>query len=217
MEGKSFYKGEALKFGWNMIKNNLIFFIGLFIIDGLVYKVLETISNSTKETVPVFSFIIDIVSIIMQLVIQMGLIKIALRIYDKEKCELTDVFSDLLSCLPLILKYLSALILYILIVLFGLILLIVPGLVWSLKFSFFAYFIVDKELGPIEAFKKSSLITEGVKEELFLFWLLILVINLVGLLLFFVGLFLTLPITIIAIGYVYRRLLYQTEAPILAN
>lgn len=141
----------------------------------------------------------------------MGLIKIALRIYDNKKCELADVFSDLLSCLPLFFKYLSASIVYILIVLSGIILLIVPGIIWSIKFSFFSYFIVDKGLGPIEALKQSSVITNGVMRDLFLFWLLVSVINCVGLLAFFVGLFVTIPITMIAIGYVYRKLLYQTE------
>ncbi len=210
---KRFSKGEAIKFGWSMVKNNLIFFIGLFIADGLIYQLLEFISKSAKENIPVLSFVSDIFTLVIQIVIQMGLIKISLRIYDNLRGEFADFFADLLSCLPLFFKYLSGIILYILIVLCGMVLLIIPGIIWSVKFSFFGYFIVDKGLGPIEALRRSSLITNGAKEDLLLFWLLISVVNFLGVLAFFIGLFVTIPITVVAIGFVYRKLLNKTESP----
>ena len=210
---KGFSKGEAIKFGWRMVKSNLIFFIGLFIADGLIYQLLEFISKSAKENIPVLSFVSDIVTLVIQIVIQMGLIKISLRIYDNLRGEFADFFADLLSCLPIFLKYLSGIILYILIVLCGMVLLIIPGIIWSVKFSFFGYFIVDKGLGPIEALRRSSLITNGAKEDLLLFWLLISFVNFLGVLAFFIGLFVTIPITVIAIGFVYRKLLNKTESP----
>jgi len=209
---KRFSKGEAIKFGWSMVKNNLIFFVGLFIADGLIYQALEIISKSTKENIPALSFVSDIVYLVIQIIVQMGLIKISLRICDNMRCELADFFSDLLSCLPLFFKYLSGTILYLLIVLSGIILLIIPGVIWSVKYSFVGYFIVDKGLGPIEALKESSLITKGAKQDLFLFWLLISVVNFLGVLAFFIGLFVTIPITVVAIGFVYRKLLNKTES-----
>ena len=208
---KRFSKGEAIKFGWSMVKNNLIFFIGLFIADGLIYQALEIISKSTKEYIPVLSFVSDIVYLVIQIIVQMGLIKISLRICDNMKCELADFFSDLLSCLPHFFKYLLGTILYLLIVLSGIMLLIIPGIIWSVKYSFVGYFIVDKGLGPIEALKESSLITNGAKQDLFLFWSLISVVNFLGVLAFFIGLFVTIPITVVAIGFVYRKLLNKTE------
>ena len=209
---KGFSKGEAIKFGWSMVKNNLIFFVGLFIADGLIYQALEIISKSTKENIPALSFVSDIVYLVIQIIVQMGLIKISLRICDNMRCELADFFSDLLCCLPLFFKYLSGTILYLLIVLSGIILLIIPGVIWSVKYSFVGYFIVDKGLGPIEALKESSLITKGSKQDLFLFWLLISVVNFLGVLAFFIGLFVTIPITVVAIGFVYRKLLNKTES-----
>jgi uncharacterized membrane protein len=70
---------------------------------------------------------------------------------------------------------------------------------------------VDRNLGLKEAFKKSGQITEGVKREVFLFFLLILVINLLGMLAFAIGLFTTLPATMIAYTFVYRKLLDRKE------
>ena len=45
----------------------------------------------------------------------------------------------------------------------GLILLIIPGIIVSLMFLFFAHVIVDREVGPIEALKVSKIITDGAK------------------------------------------------------
>ena len=89
--------------------------------------------------------------------------------------------------------------------------LIIPGIIWGIKFQFFSYFIVDKGLGPIEALKRSSTITKGAKWDLFLFGLLVWLINLLGALCLLVGLFATIPTTGVAMAFVYHKLLTQTE------
>jgi uncharacterized membrane protein len=101
-------------------------------------------------------------------------------------------------------------ILYGLIVLAGIILLIVPGIVWAVKFSLCFYFVIDKGLGPVQALKASSRTTIGVKWPLFGFGLLCGLINLLGLLCLVVGVFVTYPTVLIAHALVYRQLLAQT-------
>ena len=108
-------------------------------------------------------------------------------------------------------KYILSLIIYGLIVLAGLILLIIPGIIWAIKFQFFGYFIVDKGLGPIESLKQSAKITKDTKWTLFLFGLLSGLINLLGALLLLVGLFATVPTTMMAKAFVYRKLLGQVN------
>jgi Predicted integral membrane protein len=208
MTTKKFSKGEAINFGWNTVKSNLGFFIGLLIIVALIYIVPVAINELLiRENIPILPIIISIASWILQMVVGMGLIKIALRFCDNEKGK----FADLFSCFPLFFNYLFGSILFGLIVLVGMILLIIPGIIWAIKFQFFSYFIIDKDLGPIEALKMSSAITKDAKWDLFLFYLLILVINLLGALALLVGLFVTIPTTMIAIAFVYRKLLAQAE------
>ena len=72
-------------------------------------------------------------------------------------------FADLFSYFPLFFKYLSGSILYELIIVGGMILLIIPDIIWRIKFQFFSCFIVDKGVGPIEALKRSSVITKDAK------------------------------------------------------
>lgn len=89
--------------------------------------------------------------------------------------------------------------------------LIIPGIIWAIKFQYYGYFIVDKGLGPIKALEASSNLTDGVKWDLFLFGLLLTCIDLLGLLCLGIGLFAAIPTTIIARAFVYRRLESQLD------
>lgn len=196
-----------MQFGWDITKSNIGFFIGLLIVAGLIQYVPDIVATIIEADAPALSLIIRIASFVLSVIIGMGLIKICLRFCDGEKGE----FSDLFSCYPLFFKYLVGSILYGVIVVVGLILLIIPGIVWAIKFQFFDYLIVDKGLGPIDALEKSSDITRGVKWDLFLFAILLGIINLMGFLCLVVGLFVTIPVTMVAIAFVYRKLLPKTS------
>jgi len=192
-----------VQFGWDTTKSNIGFFIGLLIVAGLIQYVPDIVAAIIEADAPALSLIIQIASFVLSTIIGMGIIKICLRFCDGEKGE----FSDLFSCYPLFFKYLIGSILYGLIVVVGLILLIIPGIIWAIKFQFFDYLIIDKGLGPIDALEKSSEITSGIKLDLFSFAILIGIINLVGLLCLLVGLFVTIPITMVATAFVYRKLM----------
>jgi len=84
--------------------------------------------------------------------------------------------------------------------------LVIPGIIWAIKFQYFSYLMVDRGMGPIDALKESAKITEGVRTNLFFLKLLLVVINIVGMLFFVVGLLVTIPISIMAEAYVYRKL-----------
>jgi tetratricopeptide (TPR) repeat protein len=78
--------------------------------------------------------------------------------------------------------------------------------IWAIKYQYFGYLIVDRGLGPVEAIRESARVTDGTKADLFLFGLLIVGINLLGMLALMIGLFVTLPLSLIAYAHVYRRL-----------
>ena len=90
---------------------------------------------------------------------------------------------------------------------------IIPGIIWAIKFQFYDYLIIDKKLGPIEALKKSAVITKGAKGNLFVFGLLLGGINLLGAICLLIGLFAAIPTTLVAKAFVYRKLLAQVEVP----
>ena len=211
-----FSKSEAIKFGWNTIKANFGFFVGITIIalavefsDFLVWDPLHIIHKADTPSLfnPLYYIWLFVILPVIHSVVNPGLIKISLKFCDNQKAK----FSEFFSALHLFFKYLAGTFLYQLIVLGGTLLLIVPGIIWAIKFQYYGYFIVDKELGPIKALEASSELTEGVKWDLFLFGLLLFCIDLLGLLCLVVGLFAAVPTIMIAHAFVYRKLESQLE------
>ncbi len=209
MATAKFSIGEALRFGWETTKKNLWFFAGLVIVVGLISLAPNIINAVTgiSKTAPALHLILVLTFNVVNLIIMMGLIKIWLKFCDNQKGS----FSDLFSCVHLFFKLVGATIVYLLIILGGLILLIVPGIIWSIQFGYYAYLIVDKNAGPIQSLKMSSKITRGSKWNLFVFGLATIGIMLLGLLTLLVGTLVAMPVTSLAGVFVYRKLLSSTE------
>ena len=137
----------------------------------------------------------------------MGLIKIVLEFVDGKKPK----FSDLIYYKPVV-KYFVGTTIQGIITVVGFILLIIPGIIFSVRLQYVSYLIVDKDLGPVEAIKASWNITRGNTWNLFFFGILIGLINILGLLCLVVGLFITVPLSALASAFVYRKLLLQSKA-----
>jgi len=208
MEGKNFRTGEAISFGWEVMKRNFAFFFGLILIIAIINIAAEFIPSLFAK-IPPLSFLLAVAAWIIVAEVSLGSLKIFLRFADGEGAQIKELF----SCFPLLINYIIAAILYNLIVLVGFCLLIVPGVIWSLQFFYFAYFIIDKRVGPIEALKLSSQATDGLKWQLAGFIALIFLINLAGILALGIGLFATIPATAVAIAHGYRQLVPREDAP----
>jgi len=88
----------------------------------------------------------------------------------------------------------------------GLILLIVPGVIFSVRYMFYGYAVVERNARPLEAMAQSAAATRGAWWNVSLFGLAILLLNILGALLLGVGLLVTAPMSALAAAWVYRRL-----------
>ena len=75
-----------------------------------------------------------------------------------------------------------------------------------IKIQFFPYFIISKEMGSIEALKKSYEITDGQEVTLVLFFMTLIMINLVGIIPLGLGLVFTIPLSLVATGVMFTAL-----------
>lgn len=201
-QGKTFEIGEAINVGWEIVKHNIWFFVGLLLLIWVLNAIPDFLSSLVQKDVPILAFVLDIGGYVLSIILSIGAIKIVLDFLDGKKGDYKDLFSQT----SLFVKYLGASLLYGLIVIGGCLLLIVPGVIWALQFQFFGYFIVEQKLGAIDALSKSSEITRGHKGNLFLLWIVFFLVNLAGLFALVIGLFVTIPIVMIATGYVYKKL-----------
>ena len=95
----------------------------------------------------------------------------------------------------------------------GFIFLIVPGIYLAITFGFFGYNIVDKEHGIVESIEQSAAITKAQKWDLFGFGVALFFFNLAGAIALGVGLLITVPVSMLALAYVYRKLNGEPVTP----
>lgn len=199
---QSFRIGEAIKFGWEKFKAHFLF---LWTILGITIGI-SLFFDLAQKSVGKESFsgsLIGLVALVVSFILELGLIRMYLDLCDDKEDTLETLFSQY----RLVWRYFGALLLYGIMVVLGLILLIVPGIYLALKYQFFAYLIVDKSLGVIEALKKSAEMTRGIKWKLLGFSFAVGGLNLLGALALGVGLLVTAPVSIMAYVSVYRALL----------
>ncbi|MCG2712913.1 MAG: hypothetical protein L6416_11410 [Candidatus Omnitrophica bacterium] len=201
MNMETFSAKEIFSFGWMKAKKFLVLFCGLFLIIFAVNLLLAFFKNTPSRTNESM-FLIYALSCFVDLVVGLGLIKVALDICDDK----TPGYAVFFYNFDIFLNYTVGFILFSLLTTLGILILVIPGIVWFLKFQFFGYFIVDKKLGPIEALKESARITHGIKLRLIKFAILVGFINFLGALVLGIGLIVSIPTTIIAHAALYRKL-----------
>ncbi len=209
----NFSVGDAIKQGWEIFKSRPWFFVGagiiLLIASIVVGLITEAIDSVLMGDVPVDpenpeggTVIGSLVNFLLTTLINMGAVAFFLKAYDNLAAT---SYGDLWHPQSY-LQYLAVSILFGLAVGVGLVLLIVPGLIALVVFFFAPFIVIDRAMGPIEAMKSSMEITRGHRWQLFGLVLAAVGINLLGALALFVGLFVTIPVTTLAIIHVYRQL-----------
>ena len=198
-----FSKKEALAYGWHAALDNIILLataVAIAFIASLVFNYIESSAKTGGMDATVVA--LNIASIVISVLIELGFVHVALMIARGEQIEWRAFFRPA----RFFFSYLIASTLFTIVVAVGIVLFIVPGVIWALMFALYAYALVDEDLGPIAAMKRSALLTRGVRLELFLFFLLVIGVNILGALTLGVGLVITIPATMIATARVYYTL-----------
>jgi len=210
---KQFSVGEAVKYGWNTMKENLWFFIGMLILGTAVISIpqsafsyyarqfkIEGIDPTWQQGIVLaVGFLI---TLLLSLMISLGYMRIALSFVDSDKAKIRELF----TVFPRIFTFLIASILYLIIVVVGLFLFVIPGVIWGMRYCLFPYHIIDNNAGPVEALKLSAETTMGAKWDIFALSLVVPIIVSLGMLALFIGLFAAVPTVMVAWAFVYRHL-----------
>jgi len=208
---KTFSIKEVLGVGWKAFRENISVFI-TFGVAMLAIWLLEQIglgiANHSGAMKPALSALVTLAARVGQIWLQVGLFRMALKLVEGQAIS-TD---DFLKAHGDFLTYLLASVLYGLIVGAGMVLLIVPGLYWAVRYWAYGYSVVDEHVDPVTALKRSTVLTQGVKWEVLAFGLAVIGVNIVGALALGVGLFATIPLTAVAGAKVYRILVARAAA-----
>jgi len=204
-----FSSRDVLKLAWQQVRSDIYYFVKLMAVFALVWLVPKYISDQLIATSYGLAFITSLAAVGLQIGVVLGLIGICLKIAQGMRPPLAELF----AYFHLLWKYILASLLYAMVIFVGLLLLVIPAFVWGVKYSLFAFFIVDKKVGPLEALRFSAEATRGHMLTIFIFLLILLVINFLCALLLGIGLLISLPVTYLAWTQVYLKLAARLPIP----
>ena len=196
---------ESLTFGWHKTREHskLLFRVLLTL---FALQVAQAVVGATLEHT-LIGVLATIAIVAGEVVIGIGLTLITLKIAKGESV----IYGDIIPPLKLAWEYILASLLAGFITLLGFILLIIPGIYLSLRFSMVRFAVLEGT-GITGSLKKSGKITDGVKWKLFGFIIIVALLNLLGLIFFMIGLLITVPVTMIAYAHVYQKLVAHHTA-----
>jgi uncharacterized membrane protein len=203
--------GDCIRFGWQTFKQRPWILIGAVLLAIVIAGVPSAFGpqptiGSDGQIIPpppsAYGAVVALVSVVVSMLVGLGLTTFSLRAHD----NINGVqIADLWNPAPFW-RFVGAHILTVLAIALGFIALIIPGIILSMGLAFVPYLVVDRGLGPIEAIKESWRITKGHKWQLLLLFLALLGLNLLGVVALLIGIFVTVPITMLAFAHAYRTL-----------
>lgn len=221
--GANWSPSDAVGFAWDRVKADPITIVGALAVGSMIagtpgvlgdivaeiyWSATQLGSSSTddlaKLTAPGYlairgiSFVLNYVA---QAFMMAGMMSFGLKVARGERYSFTDIFAGGRWFLP----SLAITVLVGFGVLFGMLFLIIPGVFLAIAWSLSLPAAVDRDLGPIEAMSESFRLTEGHRGSIFVLFLLLAAIAVLGLCACFVGIFVSSAVAQLALAWVYVR------------
>lgn len=192
---------DALGVGWRTFVANLVPMAAYALVVLVVSIVVNLLIGEPSGLIT--SLIGTIVMFVIGQLMAIGWLRIGLDAVDGRAITVDRIRESFGVLVP----YAIAAIVFGIAVTIGMVLLIVPGIIVIVVFGFYGWLLVDGvATEPLDAFRRSADITRGERLHLFVFGIVLIVLNLVGLLVFVVGVLVTSAVSILAVSHVYRQL-----------
>lgn len=197
-----FTAGSCIRFGWDTFKKRPWFLVGSILLYMVVLGLVSGASGELGKVGPTVNLLTSIINWVVQIFAGMGMLAFLLKAHDDvEHVALADFWHP-----QPFWYYLGASILVMLAVIGGLILLIIPGIIFGIMYGFATYIVIDKSERPVAAMKESRRITYGHKWTLLWLGILLGLVFILGLVCLIVGIFVAIPVTSLAYVHAYREL-----------
>lgn len=212
----SFSIRSILHDSWDLYKQRPFFYIGLQVIPvgilwifnvlfAFVLTPLVNALNQNPESIfftlmgAVVSLSYQLINWIVMVYLNTGVTHAHLQAVQLQNPILSTIFHQKNKVVP----YALSLILIGIGSMIGFLLFVIPGIIWMLMTLFASYIVLDRQIGPVEAIHQSRELTKGIRLKLMVFIFTLACLNIVGALLLFVGLLITVPLTTIATAKLY--------------
>jgi hypothetical protein len=194
---------HAFDFAWPAFKNRLGLFTAVLLTILAAWVVLEVAVIAGQRLGIALWAVMHLAFLIFFAGVELGLLQICRALRDGKD----PAFADTFAYLPVGPKFLAAQILYLLLVVVGLVLLVVPGVYLAVRYALFGFCFADGEPDLLRCFRRSAILSKGATAGLSWTLAALLVLNLLGACLLGLGLFITVPLSVLIMTDIYRQFL----------
>ncbi len=205
--------GSAISYGWKKFTENLGQFIILMlavfvasVVIGIIRGILTPDSDGVLALL--WSALVGVVFYVITSIIQAGVIRAGLGVTQGQPpsvSQLTETSNIANYILTVILVGIGLFI--------GLILCVIPGIIWFFLTAYAPIIALDKGVGPVEAITMSINWVKDRPGPVLGILLVAYLIYIVGFCFFCIGLLVTAPVALVAIVYSYRALNNEPVVP----
>ena len=193
---------KAFNFASPLFKENFGLFASIMLTFFMAWVILEVLVVNGQPLGLIFWAITHLIFFVIFAGMQVGFMQLCLDLYDGKQVRYADIFSKL----NLSINFLFVQLVYLVMVLVGLVLLIVPGAYLGTKYTFYAFTFAEGNPNLKQSFQESAVLSEKSMGFLFWFSMLMLLFNILGASVLGIGLIITLPISLLMKAYIYRHL-----------
>lgn len=183
--------GRYVKQGWELFKQYIPGFVGFVLLVLLIQLILQAVG-----------WLGQLVSIIITGPLGAGWYIVSAKLLQRQTVQFGDFFAGFRYFLPLVLYTVVASLL----IMLGFVLLIIPGVYLLVSYTFATLLILDRRLDFWQAMETSRKTVQRHWFGIFVFLLLLLLLNLGGALLLGVGLLVTIPWSMCAITVAFHEI-----------
>lgn len=193
---------QAFNFAWPIFKKRFGLFTAVLLTIFGAWVALEIVVIAGQRFGILLWAAAHLAFLVFVAGLEVGFLQICLALGDGREPTFADTFTHL-ALGP---KFLAGQILYLFMVVIGLLLLIVPGVYFSLRYALFGFCMAAGETTLVRSFQQSAILSAGTK--IYLLWILValLAFNAVGACLLGLGLFVTVPLSVLMMTAFYRQL-----------
>ncbi|MGC2464877.1 MAG: hypothetical protein WA517_06745 [Candidatus Acidiferrum sp.] len=193
---------QAFKFAWPIFKRRSGLFTAILLTVFGAWVALEIVVIAGQRLGILLWAVAHLAFLVFVAGIEVGFLRVCLALWDGRE----PIFADIFANLNLGPRLLAGQILYFVMVVIGLLLLVVPGVYLSARYCLFAFCVATGETNVVSSFQQSSILSIGKKTHLVWILVVLFVLNLFGASLLGLGLFITVPLTVLMMTAVYRQL-----------
>ena len=199
---------HAFDFAWPTLKKRFGLFTAVLLTILTAWVVLEIVVIAGQRFGIVLWAAMHLAFLIFFAGVELGLLQVCRALRDGK----VPAFADTFAYLPLGPKFLAAQILYLLLVVIGLLLLLVPGVYLGVRYALFGFCFAGGETNLLRCFQQSAVLSKGATASLLRVLAALLLLNVLGASLLALGLFISVPLSALFMTDVYRQL--TTPPPI---